>query len=358
MIGAGMRRARSLGVLAALGTVALAWRCAPVLHAGPGAEGDAILEPSPEQPGAVAEGAADVKKAQALARKKRFADAVAILEPLAARLPSATHDCNLALAYLRAGELTRAQLRWDLARLRGTPPPSWCTTTLAADLAAALRDKGYVPLALSITPPEAVVEVAGLRLRRFDLLWVAPGFYEVGAHADGLVDGEAHVAVAAPSARVTIALQPPAPPPPEIDAAVASDEPPVDAAVTEAPPIDAPPVVIAPVPAAPTRWPAYVGAGVGGLGLLVGVASHLRASGTRDEANRLVAGSDAFDAKLVEFTDQRRLAIAGYAVAAAGLGFASYWWLTHRAPERAPAVGVVIGDGGGAVTIAWPWSTP
>lgn len=344
-----MSSARSLACVAAT-SIAAAWWCAPSLFAGPADEPPAILEPGPEQPGAIGQGAADVKKAQALARKKRVPEAVAMLEKLAATLPSATHDCNLALAYLRAGELTRAQLRWDLARLRGVTPPEWCTTTLAADLAAALRDKGYVPLALSIEPASAVVDVAGLRVRKLDLIWVAPGTYAITARADGLVDETVHVAVAAPSARAAIALDPPAPlvmePPIDAAAPPVDAPPPIDAAV----PIDLPPP---PPPPAPVQWPTYVGLGVGGAALVAGAVLHARAYGTRTDADALPSGSAAFEAKAAEFSDQRALAIGAYVLSAAGFGFAAGWWLGHRAPEGRPAVGVSVGGGGAALTVTW-----
>jgi len=62
-----------------------------------------ILEPGPEAPNAQKLGAADVERAQKLAKEKKYAEAAQVLEALDRKLPAAVHDCNLALAYLRAG---------------------------------------------------------------------------------------------------------------------------------------------------------------------------------------------------------------------------------------------------------------
>lgn len=352
-----MRRARTTGG-AALVIAASAWWWAGSPSAGPGDPPPPVLEPAPEVPDAEAQGAAEVARAQKLARTKKLGEAVAILEQVATRLPSASHDCNLALAYLRAGALTKAQLRWDLARLRKARPPEWCTTVLAAELAAALRDRGFVPLAITVSPADATIEIeeAGVRLRRLDLVWVAPGMYTIGARAEGMIDGEAHVAVAPPSARVQITLAAPVvePVPAPIDAA-----PPVDAAVAPPPEVDAAPAIeVLPVAPPPrVSWPGYAGAAIGGVALVGGVVMHVGAAGTREDADQLVRGTPEFGRALDRFERQRGLAIAGYVVAAAGLGFAG-WWVWGRAGEDAarPAVGLSVGGDGAAVT--FEWSTP
>src|SRR5690242_18590519 len=69
-----------------------------------------IIEATAESDGAVKAGAAQVAKAQKLAKKKKYLEAVKLLEDVARQYPAAVHDCNLSLAYLRAGALTRAQL--------------------------------------------------------------------------------------------------------------------------------------------------------------------------------------------------------------------------------------------------------
>ena len=65
-----------------------------------------VFEPTPEAKDAQKLGAPEVEKAQKLAKAKQFADAASVLEGLSKRLPASVHDCNLALAYLRASALS------------------------------------------------------------------------------------------------------------------------------------------------------------------------------------------------------------------------------------------------------------
>src|SRR5687767_12282000 len=83
-----------------------------------------VFEPTPEAPDAAKLGAAEVEKAQREAKSsKDFAGAARKLEVVATKWPASVHDCNLALAYLRAGLPMQAQLAWDLALLRNGVRP-------------------------------------------------------------------------------------------------------------------------------------------------------------------------------------------------------------------------------------------
>lgn len=346
---------RRLGIVV-LATVAIlaGWWVGP--HAQP-APARFVIVPGAEAPDAVRRGAPDVKAAQALARKKKLAEAVALLEKVAATHPAATHDCNLALAYLRAGQLTRAQLMWDVSRQRGKAPPDWCDSDLAGQLATALRDGGYVPLTLNVSPAGAEVEIGGTRLRDLGLIWVPPGPHTVDVRAPGMESQSLTVMVAPPSARASVTLEPPRvalPPdaaePPPVDAAVAVDlgSGEADAAMTTVLPTDAGP--IAPPPAAMPRWPVFAGVGVGGLGFGVGLAFHMRALGTKDRANQLVAGSPMFDDAHDRFGTERAAAIGGYVVGAAAFGFAAWYWLRREQADDRPAITVAPAErGAGAV---------
>ncbi len=336
----GRKGIAALGIAAVLG----GWWARP--RAQPAAP-DLVFTPGPEEADAVKRGAADVKAAQALARKKKLVEAVALLEQLAVAHPAATHDCNLALAYLRAGQLTRAQLAWDVSRQRGKAPPDWCESDLAGQLAAALRERGFVPLTLVVSPAGADVEVAGTHLRDLGLVWLPPGTYTVHARAEGMVAQSVTLAVAPPSPRATIALEPPAPPidaaPPEpIDAPVAV---PIDAAPVAAP-VDAMPSGLPPPPPLPSRMPAFVGVAAGGVGFGLGLAFHLRALGTKRRANDLVAGTPMFEDQRARFGTERAVALGGYAFSAASFGFAAWWWLRRERAERAYTISIGQSDRG------------
>lgn len=323
------------------------WRAA--IRAQPALAADQrVIAPGPEVAGASARGAADVAAAQKLARGGKVTEAVALLEKVSVAQPSVVHDCNLSLAYLRAGRLTEAQLVWDVSQLRGATPPEWCGPSLSAQLAAALRDKHYVPLAVQVTPEGATIEIAGHAYRGLPFIWLPPGAYTAIAR-DGDREQAAAVLVAPPAATVTIRIAEPVVAP--VDAAV-TVAPPIDAGV-EAPPVDAASVALPAPPPTSSRatWPAYVGVGVGGVGAAVGALYHVRALDTKERADELTAGSAAFARERDRFGTQRALAITGYAVGAAALGFAAFWWLTAPDERPAPAIGVVVGEGGATFTV-------
>ncbi|HVK77569.1 MAG TPA: hypothetical protein VM734_29900 [Kofleriaceae bacterium] len=361
----GRRRAVIVSVaVAAVGALGVVRAVGPA--AGP-ADPPWVLEPGAEATDADKRGAKDVEAAQKLARAKKFAEAVAILERVARAHPSSAHDCNLALAYLRAGDLTRAQLVWDLARLRTSTPPAWCTSSLAGELATALRDRSYVPLTINVTPADAVVRIGGVAVRSLYVVWLPAGTHAIAASAPGMIDQSTQVAVAPPSARITIVLEsppvdpPPVDPPPvePIDAAVAEPTTPVDAAAAPPPaPIDAavavPPRYQVPTPAPGSYTPAWIGLGVGAVAGLTGAIFHVKAAGTREDANRLQNDTLEFQDARDRFGTQRALAIGGYAVSGVALGFAA-WWLLERA-DAAPTrtrVGLRLGDDGAMVTAEW-----
>src|ERR1043165_141552 len=114
-----------------------------------------IIESGPEATNAQKLGAAEVERAQKLAKDKKYRDAVLVLEAVARKWPAAVHDCNLALAYLRDDQLTKARLVWDVSALRNGVRPKWCTGEVSAQLSEALRKKGYVPTTVDVVPAEA-----------------------------------------------------------------------------------------------------------------------------------------------------------------------------------------------------------
>lgn len=317
-----------------------------------------IFAPAPEADGAIARGAGELARAQQLARKKRFRDAAAILEPLVQEQPAALHDCNLALAYLRGGELTGAQLAWDLSRLRGPAAPDWCAGDLARDLAKALRAGHYVPVTLAVSPAGTIVTVDTYTVRDLGLIWLPPGRHTFTAQADGVPAATSTVDVAAPAARVTLTVAPPVREPDAPPAVVPPDAPLAPLAPADAAPeLDVSEPDLPPPPEAPrSYWPVYAAGGTAVIGLAAGALLHGRALATKDRANALVRDTDAFASERSRFGTERALAITGYAVGAAAIGVAVWQWTRiHR--DNAPAdVGVVL-DGDRAMFVlegSWP----
>ena len=178
-----------------------------------------IIEAGPEAADAQKLGAAEVERAQKLAKEKKYRDAALVLEAVARKWPAAVHDCNLALAYLRDGQLTKAQLVWDVGAQRNGVRPKWCTGEVSTQLAEALRKKKLVPVTIEVVPGDAIVEVDGITMRGMHTIWLEPKTVTFNASAPGRVPSSTPLTVAAPVSRVAITLaEPPKVEPP--DAAV------------------------------------------------------------------------------------------------------------------------------------------
>lgn len=328
------RRRLALGVVAAMAIAPL------VVRAG-SADGW-VIEPTPEDSGAAAAGAADVARAQDLARNKQYVEAVQLLEQVDREHPASVNDCNLALAYLRAGVLTRAQLLWDVSAARGGDRPAWCTGDLAKQLSTALRAAGFVPVTIDASPADAVIEIGGVAMRGVGVVWLAPGPYTIVARAPGHADSSSPVSIKAPSARIVISLAAP-------EVARAPD---ARMAATDFDSI-APPDAGAAVVAAPSEWPAWVALGGGAAALGVGAIFHARALSAKDDGDHAYVGSQDLTDAQDRFASARDGAIAGYAIGAIAIGFGAWWWMDHRQHEHAPAIGAAIGAHGGALTLTW-----
>ncbi|HUQ04308.1 MAG TPA: hypothetical protein VM261_17535 [Kofleriaceae bacterium] len=338
--------------------VLVGWLARPRAQPAGDAAAPLVYAPGPEVEGAAERGKVDTAAALKLARKKQYVEAVAILERVALAHPSVVHDCNLSLAYLRAGQLTRAQLVWDVSRLRGATPPDWCDASLSGQLATALRAKTYVPLTINVQPQGALIEVNGVSLRDMSLVWLPPATYQIRVTHAGWHPQLQPVLVAPPSASASILLVQLGDPTIERDAAVATPDAGVAASSADAgvaADVDAatdvdfePPP---PPPAARAKWPAYAGIGAAGLGLGLGVAFHARALGTKDRANMLPTDSMGFRDAKDRFGTERTLAIGGYVVSAAAIGFTT-WWLLGKDQGEPPATTRTVGlepRGDGAV---------
>lgn len=312
-----------------------------------------ILEPGPEATDAQELGAAEVARAQKLAKAKQYAEAAAVLEALSKKLPAAVHDCNLALAYLRAGALTRAKLVWDLSGLRNGKRPAWCTGDVSTQLSTALRAAGFVPTTIDVVPPDAVLEVGGVAMRGMRTVWLPPGQASITASAPDKVTQTLQAAVVAPSTRVAITLEAPAPAVVEPDAGVPVVSPPSDAAVppVEAAPVDAartaperegpPPLLVVNGTPIGYRYIALTTAVAGWLSAGVFGVLALRA---RDSANAVYATDPDFEARRHEYTTYRWAAVGSVGLGVLATAVTVYLFATRDEPP--PPSGVSLDLGG------------
>ncbi len=330
-----------------LAVMAMALMAIPLWRASGDPDDRWIVEPTPEDPQAIKAGASELERALGLAKRKNYAQAVPILEVVARRFPAALHDCNLSLAYLRAGALTRAQLMWDVAGLRNAVRPNWCTGDLSTQLETALRAAGYVPVSIEVTPPTAVIEVGGVAVRGIKVLWLATGPATIAAHAPGKLDVIKQSQITAPSARIQIDLADP--PVVEPDAGVV--QPSADAAVV-APPdaaivVQPPPIVD---PPKRSKLP-YIAGGAAAIGWIGGTTFYFLARGARADADKLFVDEPAFDDAKSKFEIRRIVAYSLLGVGAVATGYLTYWLFTRKS-ER---ISVQPTAGGAAVTIGGAW---
>jgi hypothetical protein len=310
-----------------------------------------VFEPGPEAADAQKLGAADVQRAQKLAKEKKYDQAAILLESVSQKWPAAVHDCNLALAYLRANALTRAQLVWDLSALRNGARPKWCTGEVSTELSQTLRKKKYVPTTIDVTPGDALIEVGGVAMRNMRTVWLPPGPTVINASAPGRLPWSQTVTIEPPSTRVAITLElPPAPTP---DAAV-----PVHAAPEAPPVVDAAPLSVEPPPLAlltvndtviPTKTILLVS--TIGLVAAAGVTGYLTYD-AKQHANELYKTDPSFDSRVKRY-DNFRLATELTAGAAA-VSAAIYFYLLVT-DEPNPGVGVNATNSSVGVTYGGRW---
>jgi hypothetical protein len=315
-----------------------------------------VIEPGAEAENAEKLGAAEVQRAQKLAKAKKYAEAAAVLEQVSRKWPAAIHDCNLALAYLRAGAYTRAQVVWELSALRNTTRPAWCTGEVSTQLSNALRAAGFVPTTIDVVPSDAVLEVGGVAVRGIRTVWLPTGTHPITATAPGRDAQTVSATVVAPSTRIAITLKEPAP--------IASDagviEPMAQSDAAVAPPADA--STIAPL-GRPTEQPLltvngapvtrrYIALGVTVLGVVgTGVFAYLTKTAHGD-ANQLYPTDPEFSDAKSRHSTMRTLTIASAVVTAVGAGF--YIYFTVDDNDGTTPTGVALGyrgtfgDSGGA----------
>ncbi len=295
-----------------------------------------VFEPTPEATDAAKLGAAEVEKAQKEAKAtKNFAGAVRKLEVVATKWPASVHDCNLALAYLRAGLPMQAQLAWDLALLRNGARPKWCTGEVSTQLAQVMRAGNYVPVAVDVTPTDALIEVNGAAFRNLRTVWLPPSPATVTVSAAGLVTKTVTVTVAAPSARLAVVLEPPAPVVVQMDAGVVEPAATPDASVANVAPPMTPDAAVPVQPPPETDALIRIGGtplGYRAVALSVAVLGWVSAGilgyftyDRQQDANARYPTDPAFERAKDEYNDFRIATISTVAVGAAATALYVYF---------------------------------
>lgn len=282
-----------------------------------------LVDDRPAEPGAVAAGAELVDAGTVLGENNKYELALGKFLVAAAEHPSATHDCYVALAYVRIGRLTLARLWLDAAHHRGDALPVWCAGKISDELSRALETRGFVEVSVAVEPNDAEVWIDEGHFRGGRAVWLPPGTIEVRAEASGYVPHREQVTAAA-GARVAIQLSRAAPLVP-------------DAKITR------------PAPRA-SRTGAWISTLGGGALLAGGAVFHVLAVRTRDEANGVLATSPRFATLDERFVRERAVAVAGYTIGAGAVALGIWLFTRERTESR---VGVAASPHEVAVTWSW-----
>jgi hypothetical protein len=327
-----------------------------------------IIEAEPETKEAHKLGAADVQRAQQKAKAKEYRAAVEILERVVRAYPAALHDCNLALAYLRDKQLTKARLFLDVSSLRGGTRPAWCTGDVSKQLSRDLEASGFVPTTIEVAPLDAVVEVGGVALRGIRTVWLPPLRTQIVVSAPGYATRTEALDVKKPSTRVALTLEPPLPvvtPDAVVDPPVAEPGPPDEPDEPDAPNAPNAPNAVAssdaalpatsPPPAGivinnrivPYRYVALTAAVASwaGAGVVGGLTLHAKRA-----ANAHYPSDPEFANKKREFDEYKWVTAGATGVAAIATAVTIYLFARGDDPTPARQVGVSVGDGSVGVT--------
>jgi len=276
-------------------------------------------------PGALEAGKALVADGTVLGEHNKYELALGKFLVAASEYPSATHDCYVALSYLRIGRLTLARLWLDAAGRRGDTRPSWCATTVPDELARALTTRGFVEVTVTVDPDDAEVWAGDAHFRGSRAVWLPPGEVELRAARDGRKPAR-RMGMAAPGARLALALE------------------------RVAVPVD-----LRPSPSAAYGWSrrAWLVLAGGGVALAAGGVFHVLAARTRAQANGVPTTSAEFATLDARFGRERALAIGGYAVGAA-VATLGVWFAIRDRHDATPRVG--LGADRSSVVLTWSWT--
>jgi hypothetical protein len=295
--------------------------------------------------------AREVAEGEKLAKAGLYAESIARFKAAESLSPHAAHDCYIALSYLRAAKLGQAELFMQRCAARATgadPAPSWLVS-MTGDLEKAMAAADLSEVAIRVLP-EAAAGAARISCSAFApdetfapaAIHLPPGQHTLRVEAEGFTALEKPIEVVArqPLA-VELTLEPVAAAP---VAGPAPDSPPrrpLAAAVTaEAPP-----------PEGRGPWP-YVVLGVAGAALVGGVAMHVKALHTKDEAESSLS---RYNELANDYESQRTFTYTLYTVAVIGGAIGAWMWF-HGAPDDGAGgfqASAAAAPDGAFVTVGW-----
>jgi hypothetical protein len=301
--------------------------------------------------------AREVAEGEKLARAGLYAESIARFKAAERLAPRAAHDCLIALSYFRLKRLGQANLFMQRCAARASgddPAPSW-VVSMGNDVKAAIGAADLAAVTLTVRPAEAAGKA------RFTCSAFAsdeaftPGTFHLpaGQHtlrveADGFapVDKQVTAASRQPVA-VEITLEASAAPEPDPAAASTAAAPASGAApagtLTAEPDIQS---------AGRGPWP-YVVLGVAGATLIGGVAMHIKARGTKEDAE---SSLERYNDLANDYESQRTITYTLYTVAVVSGAIGTWLWF-KGAPDDGDggfhASAAPTPDGGAFVTLGW-----
>jgi hypothetical protein len=299
--------------------------------------------------------AREVAEGEKLAKAGLFAESVARFKAAESLSPHAAHDCYIALSYLRARKLGQAELFMQRCAARATgsdPAPSWLVS-MTSDLKKAIAAADLPEVAIRVLP-DAAADSAKVTCSAFApdetfapaTIRLPPGQHTLRVEADGFTAVEKPITVVThqPLA-VEITLEP-------VPAAPVAEPPPATpprrpAAV----PAAAVTAEAAPPPEGRGPWP-YVVLGVAGAALAGGVALHVKALHTKDDAESSLA---RYNELANDYESQRNFTYTLYTVAVISGAIGAWMWF-HGAPDDGAGgfqASAAAAPDGAFVTFGW-----
>ena len=298
--------------------------------------------------------AREVAEGEKLARAGLYAESIARFKAAERLAPRAAHDCLIALSYFRLKRLAQAQLFMQRCAARASgddPAPSW-VVAMGNDVKAAIGAADLAAVTLTVRPAEAAAK-ARFTCSAFaadeafapGVVRLPAGQYTLRVAADGFapVDKQVTVAGRQPLA-VEVTLEPSASPGPAAATGDPAKSAARDAGLTAGPAAE---------PAGRGPWP-YVALGVAGAALIGGVAMHVKALDTKEDAESSV---ERYQDLANDYDSQRTLTYTFYTVAVVAGAIGTWLWF-RGAPDDGDggfqASAAPTPDGGGAfVTFGW-----
>jgi hypothetical protein len=272
-------------------------------------------------------------EAQKLAEGGDYLGAAARYKSALALDPRPEYQCNVGIAYWKARDLPRAQLFLDVCSARASHLDEAFVKSVRDVLDAVeqkLREGDFAPVNVTVDPPGAQVAVSSFApddtFVGSRTIWLPFGTHELIATAPGHDDARTTVEVQAHTALDAKLVLPETPPPP----------PRV---------IHTPPKIVV-ERTAPSRIPAYIGAGATVAALITDAILYKSAKDTADHAGTLPPGTDYNNAQSLAVARRNQL-YAMYAVTVGAAAVTGY--LFWRARPITKHVSVTPEQGGASL---------